>query len=109
MLFPKRTKYRKMHRRDSYRKEYRVNTKIYNIYLARKRRVREKERRLNFLSSPILQLLLEWPGETADICSSVHLFMSAIFEKISLKNCEFWPKSNFMLGVSIFGIVATLF
>jgi large subunit ribosomal protein L16 len=26
MLFPKRTKYRKMHRRDSYRKEHRVNT-----------------------------------------------------------------------------------
>ena len=25
MLFPKRTKYRKMHRRDSYRKEHRVN------------------------------------------------------------------------------------
>ena len=26
MLFPKRTKYRKMHRRDSYKKEFRVNT-----------------------------------------------------------------------------------
>ena len=26
MLFPKRTKYRKAHRRDSYRKEYRVNS-----------------------------------------------------------------------------------
>jgi len=26
MLFPKRTKFRKMHRRDSYRKEFRVNT-----------------------------------------------------------------------------------
>jgi large subunit ribosomal protein L16 len=26
MLFPKRTKFRKMHRRDSYRKEFRANT-----------------------------------------------------------------------------------
>jgi large subunit ribosomal protein L16 len=26
MLFPKRTKFRKMHRRDSYKKEFRVNT-----------------------------------------------------------------------------------
>ena len=26
MLLPKRTKYRKMHRRDSYKKEFRVNT-----------------------------------------------------------------------------------
>ena len=28
MLFPKRTKYRKMHRRDSYKKEYRVNSLV---------------------------------------------------------------------------------